>query len=307
MHRLTCIVSAFALLGTGLLSAAGDNDNQDVLEKVVHRTRDYGRNQGGGIVPITYHNGPVILGGTHAYYIWYGGWTTTSSAGYDPMAANILNHLIQNIGGSSYFNINATYYSGLATKSYVANAVTLSGSCTDNYSQGTHLTDQSVANIVASAIANCFRGQIDPSGVYFVLASQDVKENSGFCSQYCGWHTYGTMNGAYVKFAFIGDSAQCINSCSMFGTGGLTAPNGDPGADGMASIIAHELEESTTDPLLNAWYDATGAENADKCAWTFGAVTGNSYNVTLGGMHYLIQQNWVYNPSVSQQGCAMAH
>ena len=49
-----------------------------------------------------------------------------------------------------------------------------------------------------------------------------------------------------------------------------TSPNGNAGADGMASIIAHELEEAATDPDLNAWYDATGAENADKCAWTFG-------------------------------------
>jgi hypothetical protein len=24
-----------------------------------------------------------------------------------------------------------------------------------------------------------------------------------------------------------------------------------------------------TDPLLNAWYDRLGEENADKCAWTF--------------------------------------
>jgi len=31
-----------------------------------------------------------------------------------------------------------------------------------------------------------------------------------------------------------------------------------------------ELEEATTDPGLNAWYDVRGYENADKCAWSFG-------------------------------------
>ena len=65
----------------------------------------------------------------------------------------------------------------------------------------------------------------------------------------------------------------------------------------MASIIAHESEEAISDPDLNAWYDSRGAENADKCAWTFGttstASNGAKYNVTLGGRQYLIQRNWV--------------
>ena len=44
-----------------------------------------------------------------------------------------------------------------------------------------------------------------------------------------------------------------------------TSPNGNPGVDGMASVVAHELEETLSDPNANAWYDASGAENADKC------------------------------------------
>jgi hypothetical protein len=90
----------------------------------------------------------------------------------------------------------------------------------------------------------------------------------------------------------------------MFGSGGgMTAPNGDPGADGMASILTHEMEEATTDPQLNAWYDSSGAENADKCAWTFGTVTNNSYNISFGGLNYLIQQNWMAG---SNQHCTMS-
>ena len=76
-----------------------------------------------------------------------------------------------------------------------------------------------------------------------------------------------------------------------------TGPNGNAGADGMASIIAHELEESVTDPDLNAWYDRRGYENADKCAWTFGttytASNGVQANMKLGARDYLIQRNWV--------------
>jgi hypothetical protein len=64
----------------------------------------------------------------------------------------------------------------------------------------------------------------------------------------------------------------------------------------MISVIAHELEEANTDPDLNAWYDSSGAENADKCAWTFGSgqtrlPSGAYYNMTLGGLNFLVQRN----------------
>jgi hypothetical protein len=101
------------------------------------------------------------------------------------------------------------------------------------------------------------------------------------------------VNGADIKYAFIGDAARCTSACAAQ----TTSPNGSVGADGMASVISHELEESVTDPDLNAWYDRRGQENADKCAWTFGATTTDSsgamYNMTLGSRNFLIQQNWV--------------
>ena len=31
----------------------------------------------------------------------------------------------------------------------------------------------------------------------------------------------------------------------------------------MVSVIAHELEETNTDPNLNAWYDSNGSEDAE--------------------------------------------
>ena len=79
------------------------------------------------------------------------------------------------------------------------------------------------------------------------------------------------------------------------------SPNNNVGADAMASIVAHELEEAATDPDLNAWWDVRGYENADKCAWTFGqklstTSTGAYFNMTLpapggGSRNYLVQRN----------------
>jgi hypothetical protein len=242
---------------------------------------------------IFYHGGPLILGGTNVYYIWYGNWSGNS-------ATTILTNFAQSVGGSPYFNINTTYYDG--SSRHVSNSVTYAGSITDNYSQGTALSDAGVQAVVSSAITSG-RLPSDTKAVYFVLTSSDVNETSGFCTQYCGWHTHGTIGGSDIKYSFVGNPDRCPSACEWQ----TTSPNGNSGADGMASIIAHELEEATTDPDLNAWYDRRGYENADKCAWTFGTtktINGYLYNMTLGGNNYLIQQNWV---NASGGNCALAY
>jgi hypothetical protein len=232
---------------------------------------------------VFYHGGPLILGNTHAYYIWYGNWSGNT-------ATTILSDFASSIGGSPYFNINTTYYDG--SNNHVSNSVSLAGSTTDSYSQGANLSDAGVQNVVAGAI-NSGKLPKDTNAVYFVLTSADVNETSGFCTQYCGWHTRGTIAGSDIKYSFVGNPDRCPSACAAQTVG----PNGNAGADGMASIIAHELEEAVTDPDLNAWYDRRGQENADKCAWTFGTTStagnGSLYNMTLGSRNYLIQRNWV--------------
>ena len=241
---------------------------------------------------ISYHGGPVMLGTPTIYYIWYGTWSDNT-----PM---ILQNLAQTIGGSPYFHINTTYSSYSGT---ISGAVAWGGYTTDNYSQGKNLSDASVQAIVSSAI-NSGRLPRNANGIYFVLTSADVAETSGFCSQYCGWHTYSNISGTNIKYGFIGNPSRCPSSCGAQST----TPNGNFAADSMASIIAHELEESVTDPNLNAWYDASGQENADKCAWKFGSVfrtsNGSYANVAFGGLYYLIQENWVNAGSGS---CAMKY
>jgi hypothetical protein len=259
-------------------------------EKEIFSHKDAGPPPGAGPTNnITYHGGPVMHGTVNAYVIWYGNWAGNS-------ATTILPNLLSSIGGSPYFNINTTYSDGSGA---VSGQVTLAGQAYDSYSQGTALSDSGVQAVVASAIGSSLPA--DANGVYFVLTSSDVNETSGFCTKYCGWHTYANISGTTIKYAFVGNPDRCPSACQAQSTG----PNGNAGADGMASIIAHELEEAVTDPQLNAWYDKRGQENADKCAWTFGSIStapnGAAYNVTLGGARYLIQQNW----SAATQKCGM--
>ncbi|CAF4448357.1 unnamed protein product, partial [Rotaria sp. Silwood2] len=198
--------------------------------------------------PILYHKGPVMINST-AYVIWYGNW-----AGNTGVA--LIEYFLQNIGTHPWWYMTTEYNQTAG--------IVFGKSTTDNYSQGKTLTDARVLTIVKSAIIS---GRLpnDTNGIYFVLTAGDVSETSGFCTQYCGWHSYDPASK--LKFSFVGNPAtKCPKGCSPQ----PLSPNNNLGADAMISVIAHEATEAVTDPALNAWYDASGQENADKCAWTFG-------------------------------------
>lgn len=296
MKTFLALTVTVLMVGCGVEQQPGDELNSSSQELVNPDVRPNGKGagiannyakpggSGGGTSNgISYHGGPVMLGTVNVFYIWYGNWSGNT-------ATNILGDFASNIGGSPYWNINTTYFDG--SNAHVSNSVAYKGSTTDNYSLGTSLTDANIQTIVASAITSG-RLPLDGNAVYFVLTSADVTASSGFCSQYCGWHTHGTISGLDVKYSFVGNPDRCPASCSN----GSVSPNANMGADGMASIIGHELEEATTDPDLNAWSDRRGYENADKCAWTFGTTyttsNGGLANMKLGTRDFLIQRNWV--------------
>ena len=80
------------------------------------------------------------------------------------------------------------------------------------------------------------------------------------------------------------------------------------GLAALANVTGHELSETRSDPNGNAWFDSSGEENGDKCAWTF----GGSY-VLFGSTKWKIQGNWSnydydhnigYANSSDEKGCA---
>ena len=246
--------------------------------------------------PITNHGGTVMNGVNAIYLIWYGNWAQTNNS--DTAAGQkIIRDLIYGLASVSSTNTYSAITTGTQKMGYYTSA---SGNVSqissmkqaeyaDNYTQGKSLTDASILKIVKNAIANGLgavggKATPNPDAIYLVLTSSDVKETSGFCSKFCGWHTYSTFYSATapIKYVFAGNTNQCLGSCAAQ----TLSPNGNPGVDGMASVIAHELMETVSDPLLNAWYDSSGSENADKCGWTYGSSqtkmsTGAYYNVTL--------------------------
>lgn len=230
---------------------------------------------------IGYNGGAVMLGTPDVYYIWYGNWSGAP-------ALTVLPDFMSNIGGSPYLQINTTYSDSFGRA--VTGNVNFAGSTTDAYSRGTSLTEGDIALVVKSALSS---GALPMStnAVYFVLTSADVTM-AGFCNGFCGWHQHGTILGNNIKYSFIGNPTQCPKSCAPYSP----SPNADVATDGMASILAHELEETLTDPDLDGWVDPGYQENADKCAWKYGATyqtsSGAYANMRLGTRDYLIQANF---------------
>uniref|UniRef100_A0A7N2N1H4 Uncharacterized protein n=1 Tax=Quercus lobata TaxID=97700 RepID=A0A7N2N1H4_QUELO len=63
----------------------------------------------------------------------------------------------------------------------------------------------------------------------------------------------------------------------------MHTPNGEVGANGVISVITHELAEVLSSPLLNAWYagdDPTAPTKiADLCVGVYGSGGGGVVNM----------------------------
>jgi len=127
------------------------------------------------------------------------------------------------------------------------------------------------------------------AGAYYPVYSDQPRGSAG----YCAWHSSGTINGKQVEFGFFFNL------------------DGDPGCDpqdnftgheqglaALANVSGHEISEARTDPRNGGWYDASGDENADKCAWTF------SGTVAVGGQSWKIQGNWSNAAASARTGYA---
>jgi hypothetical protein len=119
---------------------------------------------------------------------------------------------------------------------------------------------------------------------------------------YCAWHSWGSVTtpaGAVlqIQFGFFfnldGDSGCDPQDTQSSHSQGVAA---------LANVSGHELSEVATDPQGSAWYDRSGYENADKCAWTF-----NGLVRFTNGTSWKIQNNFsntAYDTPVgSPTGC----
>jgi hypothetical protein len=265
------------------------------------------------------HGGPVLQAGTKVVAVYWAGSTiytggpAAGATGTGAQDGSLIGSFLRSIGGSPYFNINTTYTNSAGT--HITNSVSYVGFWANNsYNVPTGTQSVSDAQMLDMLQYGFNNGKLtyDPNTLYIIFSAGSVNLGGGFGSSYCAYHTHGNVNLTSGGTKTVLYSAMPYNASNGSCIAQTTGPNGDA-ADPEVSVVAHETEETTTDMMANAWYDLRGYENADKCAWTWGATktasNGAAYNLTLtdplnGATHnFLVQQNWV----APNGGCAMSH
>jgi hypothetical protein len=250
-------------------------------------------------VDIQYYGGPVMIGTPNIYNIFFGDFSSTTSL---QTTVSLVDYFAANLGGSSWNNIQTSYYQTVnGAKTYISNSLNFVKSINVSpNAQGLTVLDYDFQNIIITAINN---GQlpIDTNGIYAIIYRGDFNV-LGWLTSWCGYHTYFRLStGELLKYFIVGDPATAPGYTGQSCEGFIYGPtaNGNLGADSLLNVYAHEVVEMVSDPIFDAWYFTSGAENADVCNYDFGLYSGNS-NTIVGNKPFLIQRNWLIG-----YGCRM--
>jgi serine protease len=169
-------------------------------------------------------------------------------------------------------------------------------------------------------------GVTDLQNSQIVVAQPQKFNEQGFNggAGYCAWHDYtqpSTYPGVQAGISFtnmpyvLNMGTSCGESSVNTGAAGTL--------DGFTIVLGHEIEETVTDPgaedvingqNLGGWYDFSGWENGDKCAWVgyngaipASTVPGGLNNITGNdGRQYAVQSLWSNNSAAGAGWCAGA-
>ena len=114
---------------------------------------------------------------------------------------------------------------------------------------------------------------------------------------FCAYHSDATSSAIYADMPFpvyqSGTGFTCGSDATL---GAIESPNNNPDADTEVSPTSHEINEAITDPdTVTGWYDSSGFENGDECAYVFGGTQGTAghlYNQVINGAHFLTQEEF---------------
>jgi hypothetical protein len=231
---------------------------------------------GGGASNLVDHGGRV-LASSNTYAIWWG-----SQRSFPADAESGIDALFEGLNSSSFLGISTQYMrgdGGVSSSSFHTNLTDASSSPPSRAPSTSTIVNE------ACKVINANRLTADPSALYLVYTS-----NFPAHVNYCAWHSDGTCNGVTIQVAYMPNTTG-IGGCDP---GNLYNCNTyTQGTRSLTNVSSHEFMEAVTDPDLNAWYDSSGSEIGDKCAWQFTSCV----NLTTG--NWQLQEEW----SNSASGC----
>ncbi|MBV9485448.1 MAG: IPT/TIG domain-containing protein [Frankiaceae bacterium] len=245
-------------------------------------------------------------------------------------ATNVFSTLWEYYGSTGYINYRMQRWAIINdTQPYpAAGCTTNTGPVySDNSGYSTCLDDDQVSAEIDRVVAA--RGLPRDNGHMYVMflpkhvescfypgnpVGQACTLNASPSATYCAYHSMmGDNKTVYANMPFPVYSSVIPFTCgseASFPTN--EAPNGDTDADVEISPLSHEIAEAITDPDVSAgWYDSSGYENGDECAYAYGAASGTAgalYNQTINGHHYLTQEEFSnYDFGAGRGGCLQGY
>ena len=221
---------------------------------------------------LTFHGGGVIHGAKAKAIFWGASWTNPAFAG-DKITG--IDSFFAGWASSSYAGTVTEY--GDASGPLGSDMVYL-GSTIDTSTPPSKALSTSGAVAEACKIVS---NQPDPAAVYFIYTSTGAGHVN-----YCAWHSWGNCsNGLPIQVAYM-PNIDGLAGCDPGDTSALHSQ----GLAALANVTAHELAEAITDPRGLGWFDGSGSENGDKCAWAFPPNGGLS--TFTGGTQWKLQMEW---------------
>ena len=284
-------------------------------------SRGYQHN--GGTPPLLYNGGPVMHVPTVYIIYWIpphlqDGTATSMSTAYQ----NIQTTMLKEYFGHSLMNNNTQYYdtkfitnAGKVGGTYVDKSLYPGSDCVDPSPTLTNanncISDTDLQNEVVKVMSlKGWTGGVNKIFMVFTSSNEGqcaVTSTSCSYANYCAYHS-AFVNSASQDVVYANEPYGDTTACQV---SGAPSPNKNPAADAAATAAVHELTEAITDPLLNAWYDSTGNEIGDECAYYYGVALWDGglateqwdgHNYYLQTMYSNLTQNY-FLTDVNFTGC----
>jgi hypothetical protein len=230
---------------------------------------------------MSYYGGPVLHNAKTYAIFWGSSWGSNAAGQAD------MENLLLGFEGSRYVSIANEYYDSsplIATATYAGHYTDLSSTAGANGDS---------VSVIGSEVCRVTSYSPDSNTVYMVYTDTPQDPTAKFCA----WHAYGYCNGHVAYFAYIPNlsgQADCDPEDTQTGHSQQSAA--------AASVTAHELMETITDPQISAWYNgddnANAGEIGDMCAWSF----YSSPIVLSNGSQWKLQMEWSNNAYTNGTG-----